>query len=766
MRKFVFVGVALVSLWAASPTRAAVIFSDSFDYTDGALVSVSGGTWVHHSGTATGEVQVVSGRAFLSQTNGEDVSAQLPGQPYSSTNSTVLYASFTVNFRSLPTGSNGNYFAHFKDSGTGFRDKIYVATNGALAGTFRMGLANSDNNAPSVFLSTNLNLNTDYLLVTRYVLSNATSTLWLNPGAESDPGISATDAATEINMTSFALRESLSSGNGMGSLFFDNLVVGSEFTDVVSNVAPTITSQPQDQTVTEGDDISFLVTANGSPPLAFQWQFYGTNLDGATDSTLDLLSVTTNQAGPYRVTCTNSFGSTNSQTAMLTVNPKPPGPPFILAQPLSQTVIEGSTVSFDVAVTGSQPFTYQWQFNGIDQADATNSSLVLVGVTTNQAGAYTVNITNELGFTNSQPAVLTVFSAALPALSVLTYNLKGNGASDWSTNAAQVQAIGREVMYLQPDILTFNEIPNTQTYQMTNFVAAFLPGYYLATNSATDGFIRSVIASRFPILSSKSYLHSADLNPYGYPNSNFTRDLFQAEIAVPAFPQPIDVFVVHLKSGQSTDESAKRAAEASAVSNFFVTVFLATNTAHPYYLAGDMNEDINAPPPSNPQSIQRLVNPATGLQLTTPVNLVTGTRLTFSIQSTNGLTKRYDYIQPCGLLFSNISSSQVFRTDLLTNPPAPLLTNDDRTASDHLPVLMVFGNPYSKPFRLLSITVSNAMTNLRWESVVGQAYRVEASSDLRTWQVLASNLMSTGGTLNFSLAATNIGQFYRVAKGP
>jgi len=78
VRKFVFVGVALVSLWAASPTRAAVIFSDSFDYTDGALVSVSGGTWVHHSGTATGEVQVVSGRAFLSQTNGEDVSSQLP----------------------------------------------------------------------------------------------------------------------------------------------------------------------------------------------------------------------------------------------------------------------------------------------------------------------------------------------------------------------------------------------------------------------------------------------------------------------------------------------------------------------------------------------------------------------------------------------------------------------------------------------------------------------------------------------------------------
>src|SRR5439155_23599517 len=135
-------------------------------------------------------------------------------------------------------------------------------------------------------------------------------TVWLNPGSESDPGMSATDAATPITITSFALRES--SSPGMGGLFFDNLVVGTEFTDVVSNVAPTITTQPQDQTVTEGTDVTFFVTATGTPPLTYQWQFYGTNLEGQTDSSLDLLSVTTNQTGPYLVMCTNSFGVTNS----------------------------------------------------------------------------------------------------------------------------------------------------------------------------------------------------------------------------------------------------------------------------------------------------------------------------------------------------------------------------------------------------------------------------------------------------------------------
>ena len=40
---------------------------------------------------------------------------------------------------------------------------------------------------------------------------------------------------------------------------------------------------------------------------------------------------------------------------------------------------------------------------------------------------------------------------------------------------SQVQAIGRQVAYLQPDVITFNEIPRSNTWQMANFVVAYLP---------------------------------------------------------------------------------------------------------------------------------------------------------------------------------------------------------------------------------------------------------------------------------------------------
>src|ERR1019366_3313636 len=104
----------------------------------------------------------------------------------------------------------------------------------------------------------------------------------------------------------------------------------------------------------------------------------------------------------------------------------------------------------------------------------------------------------------------------------------------------------------------------------------------------------------------------------------------------------------------------------------------------PYTLSGDLNEDIIRPGTYSvtPGPIQRLISPPTGLQLATPVNPFTGSELTISIQSLH-LDVRFDYILPCSLLFSNIASSQVFRTDLLPSPPPPLLAGDDATASDH-----------------------------------------------------------------------------------
>jgi endonuclease/exonuclease/phosphatase family metal-dependent hydrolase len=749
--------------------RADILLSNSFNYADGPLVTVSGGDWVHHSGATTGEVKVVSARVLLSQTNAEDVSVLLSGAPYPSSTNVLLYASFTLNVVSLPAGG-GTYFGHFKSASTAFGSRVCLTTNGAAPGAYRIGLANSST-SPVAVVAQDLVLNMDNTIVVRYGPSNGVCNLWLSPVAESDPSITATDAI--FSVSAFALRESLSGGDGMGTLFIDDLLVGTSFAEVMSAAtprAPQIITQPADQTVTVGSNASFSVVAQGSVPLSYQWSFSGTNLMGQSGSTLVLTNAGFDQAGPYSVFVSNSVGSTNSESAMLTVIASVVAP-SISMQPQSQIVTEGNPFAFSVTADGDSPLSYQWKFNGANLAGATDSTIAFAAATTNQSGSYFVVITNGGGAVTSDVAVLTVNrlnSSTPPGLALLMYNVKGNGSTNWSTNAPQVQAIGRELMFLQPDIITFNEIPYTNAWQMTNWITAFLPGYNLATNSGTDGFIRSVIASRFPITRSQKWLDGVSLAQFGY-SGNFTRDLFEAQIAVPGFPQPLHVFVTHLKATTSSPQADadKRAAEASAISNVFVTAYLTTNALHPYILSGDMNEDVFRPETNRyttGQPIQRLVSAPTGLMLTTPVNPFTDSDLTESIQG--ALDVRFDYILPCGLLFSNIIASQVFRTDRLPNPPAPLLANDDKTASDHLPVVMTFANPYAKPFRITSITRTNQSVSVEWESVPGQPYRVEGSSDLATWSVVSTNITATGANASFRTNLADLVKFVRVYRFP
>ncbi len=84
---------------------------------------------------------------------------------------------------------------------------------------------------------------------------------------------------------------------------------------------PFLTVQPQSQTVTAGGTITLSALAGGYPPLRYQWQFARTNLTGATNATLTLNNIRTNQAGSYRVLVANAYGTTTSSNASLTVEP-------------------------------------------------------------------------------------------------------------------------------------------------------------------------------------------------------------------------------------------------------------------------------------------------------------------------------------------------------------------------------------------------------------------------------------------------------------
>ena len=88
---------------------------------------------------------------------------------------------------------------------------------------------------------------------------------------------------------------------------------------LTTNAPPSITTPPSPQTVLAGQNVTFTVSATGTPPLIYQWSFNGTNIFGATTSPLALANVQFTNAGNYSVVITNSVGSVTSSVAALTV---------------------------------------------------------------------------------------------------------------------------------------------------------------------------------------------------------------------------------------------------------------------------------------------------------------------------------------------------------------------------------------------------------------------------------------------------------------
>jgi hypothetical protein len=166
---------------------------------------------------------------------------------------------------------------------------------------------------------------------------------------------------------------------------------------VVANNTPVILAQPADQTVIEGGAAQFRVVANGSPLLGYQWQFNGADIPGATNASLQLSYIQTNQAGFYSVVVVDPLyyppGQTVSSNALLTVN----GP--VCSQPLQGLVAwwraEGDCVDVvdgNIGLNQNVTFAQGKVGQGFVFADGASSIAVPESPTLNIAGGSGVTI--------------------------------------------------------------------------------------------------------------------------------------------------------------------------------------------------------------------------------------------------------------------------------------------------------------------------------------------------------------------------------------
>jgi len=218
---------------------------------------------------------------------------------------------------------------------------------------------------------------------------------------------------------------------------------------------PTITTQPDDQSVFAGQTAQFSVAAAGTSPLSFQWQIstngstwsnvttsHGT--DGTT-ATFTTIGATAAMGGNrYRVTVSNSAGSVTSGVAILTLLPT------ITTQPENITTLAGQTAQFSVVANtnNSGTLSYQWQIstdNGSTWSNVTTANgtygttatFTTVATTTAMNNhRYRVVVTNSAGSVTSNSATLTVTQ-----VHTVTYNL--NGGTSASSGARNITVLMR-----------------------------------------------------------------------------------------------------------------------------------------------------------------------------------------------------------------------------------------------------------------------------------------------------------------------------------
>ena len=82
--------------------------------------------------------------------------------------------------------------------------------------------------------------------------------------------------------------------------------------------------------------------------------------------------------------------------------------PKITLQPTNQTVLMGTDVSLLAIAIGNPPLSYQWQFNGDTLDGANSNSLALTNIQPEQAGDYSLVVSNATGSITSDVATLTV----------------------------------------------------------------------------------------------------------------------------------------------------------------------------------------------------------------------------------------------------------------------------------------------------------------------------------------------------------------------
>lgn len=334
----------------------------------------------------------------------------------------------------VSTNPTTNFFAGWSDGSTAqpgsavLRVGTKILTK-ATNGGYVLGVGRNNTVSDYVYDTTVHSTNETLFIVGSYEYFGSVTNvnLWINPPTNSfgsntppAPTVSAvhfSNTTGDINTNRVQGFVILCQNSNTPSGFIDELRIGTNWADVTGG-DPVILSQPINQSKPPGGTATFTVEARGTASLSYQWFKDGSPLtdggdfSGSTNATLTVNDISSDDLGTYWVYVTNGLGSfVQSSDATLSFLTDP----VITSQPQDVTVNFGDTAMFQVGVSGTAPFSYQWHEQGVgDLSDGGNISgsqsniLSISGVAYPDSGIYWVTVSNINGSLDSSNANLTV----------------------------------------------------------------------------------------------------------------------------------------------------------------------------------------------------------------------------------------------------------------------------------------------------------------------------------------------------------------------
>lgn len=253
----------------------------------------------------------------------------------------------------------------------------------------------------------------------------------------------------DTNTGNFGARSAEGAGGGYKSAKGGD--IGSPWTN--SGPVPlSILKQPASQTNFPSEDVTLKVEAAGMPKPRLQWYFQAPSnslwepIPGATEASLTLTNVNTNNAGSYYIVLNNGLSTVSSVIATQTITvPTNCIPLTVLVRPQNIEAFPAQTAEFTVKARGYPPPSYQWQSNGVDLASETNATLIVGPVNLNMSRTiYSVRAWNACSSTNVLACLTVVPRANLYFTEIDAAPLDSNKKpwaelTNWGTNTVNLK---------------------------------------------------------------------------------------------------------------------------------------------------------------------------------------------------------------------------------------------------------------------------------------------------------------------------------------